>query len=231
MGEMASGLAHEINQPLAAIVSFAQGCARRLRANARDVETVLPVIDSIAAEGLRAGEIIRRLRHLIRKQAPRQEWVHLNELVEEVLRIVEPEVRQQGVVLAVSLAATLPRLRGDGIQLEQVVLNLLRNAIEALADVDSGALHVATRARGAGQVELVVRDSGPGVLPALAEQVFEPFFSTKAGGLGMGLSISRTIVESHGGRIALSASPNGGTTVRVTLPVGVAAPAAAAAAG
>jgi len=132
MGEMAAGLAHEINQPLAAIVNYAQGCGRRLRANPGDVETVLPVIDVISAEALRAGEIIRRMRHLIRREAPRQELLDLNDLVREALHIVEPDARQEGIAVRLDLSAALPPLRGDGIQIEQVVLNLLRNAIEAM---------------------------------------------------------------------------------------------------
>jgi C4-dicarboxylate-specific signal transduction histidine kinase len=220
MGEMAAGLAHEINQPLAAIVNYATGSGRRLRDRPDDVASVLPVIDSIAAEGLRAGEIIRRLRHLIRKDTARQDWVDLNELTSEALRIVEPEARQQSVAVQCDLADDLPRLLGDGIQIEQVVLNLLRNAIEAMsASHEPRRLHVLTRSLGGDGVELSVRDSGPGLPPDVADQVFEPFFSTKPTGLGMGLSISRTIAESHNGRLWAIANPDGGATFRLRLPL------------
>jgi C4-dicarboxylate-specific signal transduction histidine kinase len=220
MGEMAAGLAHEINQPLAAIVNYATGSARRLRGQPGEVAAVLPVIDSIAAEALRAGEIIRRLRHLIRKDTARQDWVDLNELTSEALRIVEPEARQQSVEVTFDLAADLPRLLGDGIQIEQVVLNLLRNAIEAMSGSDEPRhLHVLTRAHGGDGVELSVRDSGPGLPPDVADKVFEPFFSTKPTGLGMGLSISRTIVESHNGRLWAVGNPDGGATFRLRLPL------------
>ncbi len=233
MGEMAAGLAHEINQPLAAIVNYAQGCGRRLRANPGDVGTVLPVIDVISAEALRAGEIIRRLRHLIRREAPRQEWLDLNELVREALSIVEPDARQDSVAVSLDLQVALPPLRGDGIQIEQVVLNLLRNAIEALHDSGGRrALQLCTRMGDAATVQLEVRDSGPGLAAEVAAQVFEPFFSTKAAGLGMGLSISRTIIESHGGRIDYATDAAGGAIFRVTLPSAaapVAAPVATAA--
>ncbi len=228
MGEMAAGLAHEINQPLAAIVNYAQGCGRRLRANPGDVGTVLPVIDVISAEALRAGEIIRRLRRLIRREAPRQEWLDLNDLVREALSIVEPDARQDAVAVSLDLQVALPPLRGDGIQIEQVVLNLLRNAVEAMHD-SSGrrALWVSTHVRDAATVQLEVRDSGPGVAAEFAAQVFEPFYSTKPAGLGMGLSISRTIIESHGGRIEFAANAEGGAIFRVTLPI-AAAPATVA---
>ncbi|MDX2171334.1 MAG: ATP-binding protein [Deltaproteobacteria bacterium] len=221
MGEMAAGLAHEINQPLAAIVNYATGSARRLRDRPHDVAAVLPVIDSIAAEALRAGEIIRRLRHLIRKDATRQDWVDLNEVATEALRIVEPEARQQSVEVACELADALPRVLGDAIQIEQVVLNLLRNAIEAMAASNgTRRLRITTRALPGDEVELSVRDSGPGLPPDVADHVFEPFFSTKPTGLGMGLSISRTIAESHNGRLWAIANPDGGATFRLRLPLG-----------
>ena len=219
LGELAAGLAHEINQPLAAIVNYARGSARRLRDDPSSVAAVLPAIDSIASEGLRAGEVIRRLRHLIRKEAPRQEWVDVNALVDEAVRIVEPDARQRAVRVEVYLVPALPPLLGDGIQIEQVVLNLLRNAIEAMAaGGERRVLQVTTRQTERGGVELAVRDTGPGLPPGLADTIFEPFISTKPGGLGMGLSISRTIVEAHHGRVWATVNPDGGMTFRVELP-------------
>jgi signal transduction histidine kinase len=231
MGEMAAGLAHEINQPLAAIVNYAQGCRRRLRDDAGSVPAVLPVIDSIASEALRAGEIVRRLRHLVRKDGGRQEWVDVNALVADAGRLIEPEARQHSVEMDLYLAPALPRLLGDGVQIEQVVLNLLRNAIEAMRDMAGRrTLQVATRSASAGAIELAVRDSGPGIAPDVAPHVFDPFFTTKPNGLGMGLSISRSIVESHHGRVWATPNPDGGTTVRVRLPADAAsAPVALAA--
>ena len=200
LGEMAAGLAHEINQPLAAIVNYARGCARRLRADPTSVAAVLPAVDSISAEALRAGEVIRRLRQLIRKETPRRETVDVNALLGESLRIVEPDARDAEVSIEEFLAPELPAVVGDGIQIEQVVLNLLRNAVEAMTGAgERRVLQVVTRAAGAGGVEIAVRDTGPGLPPGLSDVIFDPFVSTKAGGLGMGLSISRTIVESHHG--------------------------------
>ncbi|MFN8643840.1 MAG: PrsW family glutamic-type intramembrane protease [Candidatus Binatia bacterium] len=224
LGELAAGLAHEINQPLAAIVNYARGSARRLRGNPASAAEVLPAIDSISAEALRAGEVIRRLRQLVRKEAPRREPVDLNALAADALRIVGPEARQAGVLIEAYPAADLPRVVGDGIQIEQVVLNLLRNAIEAMASGDERrVLQLSTRLTDAGGVEVAVRDTGPGMAPGVADLAFEPFVSTKPSGLGMGLSISRTIAEAHGGRLWGVANPDGGMTFRLVLPLAQAA--------
>jgi signal transduction histidine kinase len=232
MGEMAAGLAHEINQPLAAIVNYAQGCSRRLRADAADVDAILPVIDDIAAEGLRAGEIIRRLRNLVRKEPPRQDWVHLAGIAAEALRLVESDAHQQVVTLRLDAEPVLPRVLGDPIQIEQVVLNLLRNAIDAMADVRGRReLHVRIARAGSESVELTVRDTGHGMPSAVAERIFDPFYSTKPNGLGMGLSISRSIVEAHQGRLTVVANTDGGATFRITLPVVADPTSVAAAAG
>jgi C4-dicarboxylate-specific signal transduction histidine kinase len=226
MGEMAAGLAHEINQPLAAIVNYAQGCSRRLRADPGAVSVVLPVIDDIGAEALRAGEIIRRLRALVRKEPPRQDWIDLTDITAEALRLVQPEALENAIAVHLDAEPGLPRVLGDPIQIEQVVLNLLRNAIDAMAGVrDRRELHVRIAALGDDAVELAVRDTGPGMPPPVAERIFDPFFSTKPSGLGMGLSISRSIVEAHQGRLTMAPNGDGGTTFRIVLPI---APAAAA---
>jgi PAS domain S-box-containing protein len=219
MGEMAAGLAHEINQPLTAIANYAQGSVRRLRANPPQVEPVLAVIDHIAAEALRAGEIIRRLRSLIRKEAPRQDWVDLNEVVAEVMRLLEPETRQHGVTVRVHPEVRLPALLADRIQIEQVILNLVRNAVDAMCEeLGRRELDIRT-AVGDDLVEVSVRDTGPGLPAALVDRIFDPFFSTKPTGLGMGLSISRTIIEAHQGRLWATAPAGGGAMFHFTLPV------------
>jgi C4-dicarboxylate-specific signal transduction histidine kinase len=219
MGEMAAGLAHEINQPLAAIVNYAQGCLRRLRSHPSDVEAVLPVIDDIAAEGMRAAEIIRRLRSMVRKEPPRQDWMDLGEVVADAVRLIGPEARDHGVLLHVQTATPTPTVMGDRIQIEQVVLNLLRNGIEALAEVHGRReLTIGVRSTDGERVELTVSDTGPGMSAAVAERAFDAFFSTKAAGLGMGLSISRTIIEAHQGRLWATSGP-GGTTFHATLPL------------
>ena len=220
MGEMAAGLAHEINQPLTAIANYAQGSVRRLRANPADVEPVLAVIDDIAAEALRAGEIIRRLRSLVRKEAPRRDWVDLIEVVGEVVRLLAAETRQHGITVRVQADAQLPGVVVDRIQIEQVILNLVRNAVDALLEVHGRReLVICTATVGDESVELSVRDTGPGVTAAVLQHLFDPFFSTKPAGLGMGLSISRTIIEAHHGRLWVTSPADGGAMFHFTLPV------------
>jgi PAS domain S-box-containing protein len=232
MGEMAAGLAHEINQPLAAIVNYAQGCGRRLRGNARDVSAVLPVIDDIASEALRAGEIIRRLRSMVRKETPRQDWIDLADVAGEILRLVQPDTVQLGIAVHVDAEPDLPPVLGDRIQIEQVVLNLLRNAIDAMTDVSGRReLHVGIARAVGDSVELAVRDSGHGMPVSVADRVFDPFFSTKPGGLGMGLSISRSIIEAHRGRLSVTPNGDAGVTFRLCLPLGSSVPSVAVAAG
>jgi PAS domain S-box-containing protein len=218
MGEMAAGLAHEINQPLGAIANYAQGCAHRLRTGSADVGAMLPIVEEIAAEALRAGEIIRRLRDLVRKERPQQELLDVNALVRASAQVIEPEARQLGIGLRLELAPELPRVTGDGIQIEQVVLNLLLNGIEAVRASNNGdrTVAVTTAPAGAAGVEVAIRDSGVG-LPEPPADVFAPFFSTKPNGLGMGLSISRSIIEAHGGHLWAAHNADRGSTFRFTL--------------
>ena len=186
------------------------------------------MIDDIGAEALRAGEIIRRLRTLVRKAPPRQEWIDLSDVTAEALRLVQPEAHEQAIAVHFDAEPGLPRVLGDPIQIEQVVLNLLRNAVDAMASVRGRReLRVRIAAVGDDAVQLTVCDTGPGMAPPIAERVFDPFFSTKPSGLGMGLSISRSIVEAHQGRLTMAPNNDGGMTFRVVLPI---APATAAAA-
>ncbi len=221
MGEMAAGLAHEINQPLGAIANYALGAARRLRAGSGiDDASLLAVVESIGAEALRAGDIIRRLRELLHKEEPHPRPVDLNEVARASARVVEGEALRQGVGVELNLAAELPPVLGDPIQLEQVLLNLLVNGIEASAAASNGngSRRVVVRTlTDAGDVEVDVTDDGVGLPPPPAD-VFAPFFTTKSRGLGMGLSISRSIVELHGGHLDALPNPDHGSTFRLTLP-------------
>jgi C4-dicarboxylate-specific signal transduction histidine kinase len=218
MGEMAAGLAHEINQPLGAIANYAQGCVRRLRDGSIDDTALLPIVEQIAAEALRAGEIIRRLRELVRKESPEYQDVDLNSLVRKSVQMVEPEARQHGIRLHLRLAPDLPPAPCTSIQIEQVLVNLLLNGIEAVQAADNGERTLTlTPAPAAGGVEVAIRDSGVGI-PEPPADVFAPFFSTKPSGLGMGLSISRSIIEAHGGRLSATRNADRGSTFRFTLP-------------
>ena len=221
MGEMAAGLAHEINQPLGAIANYAQGCTRRLRGGAIDAAGLLPIVEEIASEALRAGEIIRRLRDLVRKEGPREAAVDLSALIRESTRIIEPEALDSGIRVEVALPPDLPHVNCDSIQIEQVLLNLLLNGVEAVRASGSGerSLTISAAMAGAAGVQVDIRDSGGGV-PDPPADVFKPFFSTKPNGLGMGLSISRSIIEAHGGRLWAARNADHGSTFRFTLPVG-----------
>ena len=219
MGELTAGLAHEINQPLGAIANYAQGCVHRLRAGTLDQAALLPIVEEIASEALRAGEIIRRLRDLVRKDSGRLVEADLNHLVRESVRLIEPEARARGVAVRLELAEALPTVVCNDIQIEQVLLNLILNGVEAVEASGNGhrALSVCTTLAD-GTAEVAVCDSGTG-LPAPPADVFAPFYTTKASGLGMGLSISRSIIEAHGGRLWGTGNPDRGATFRFTLPV------------
>ncbi|MBU0639727.1 MAG: PAS domain S-box protein [Planctomycetes bacterium] len=221
MGEMAAGLAHELNQPLAAITNYAQGCVRRLQSEAVDTDQFTEALEHVVAEARRAGAVIRRVRDFVRKREPRREAVHVNEVVRRVMKLAETEARVNQVAIRLNLAGGLPTVLGDDIQLEQVVLNLVRNGIEAMAQCAPEERHL-TIATGVGQegmLEVVVADAGSGLTPEAAERVFVPFYTTKRDGMGMGLSISQAIIEAHGGRLGVVPRATRGTTFRFTLPL------------
>jgi signal transduction histidine kinase len=219
MGEMAAQLAHELTQPLGAIANYAAGCRRRLEATPGQPAELIGAVDRIGREALRAGEIIRRLRGFVRKAEPRRAPVDVNALVREVAELVDGEARERGVAIDLSLQPALPDVDADAVEIEQVLINLARNALEAMQESpgDTPTLTVATRLQDAALVEVIVRDTGPGLANG-TEVIFEPFHTTKPNGLGMGLAISRTIVESHGGTLAALPNPIRGATFRFTLP-------------
>lgn len=222
MDEMAASLAHELNQPLQAMVNFATGCLRRIeRGKAVAAELVDP-LNQIAKEALRAGEIVRRIRRFVRKAPARRELVDINELVGEATRLFEPEGAAEGATLDVRVERGLPAVEVDSIQIQQVILNLLRNALEAMSSTPAGerVLRVETGVdEGTGGVCVRVIDKGRGFAPEHGELLFEPFYTTKPQGLGMGLSISRSIVEAHGGRLFGLPRPDGGAEFGFVLTV------------
>jgi len=220
MGEMAAAMAHEINQPLCAITNYAQGGVQRLRAGTVEPEALRLAFEEIANEGLRAGQILRGIRNLVQRQGAASDAVDLNALAAEAVRLIEPQARMHGVTVRLEGAEALPPVQADGTQIEQVMLNLMLNGLEAAALAHGRAreVTVATAAQ-RDAIEVAVSDTGGGLAPAVEQRLFTPFFTTKAHGLGLGLAICRSIVESHGGRLWASSQPGAGTTFRFSLPL------------
>jgi len=217
LAELAAGMAHEIQQPLASIANYAGGCERLLRAHTVDRGQLLDGMERIQNTALRAGQIIRGVRELAQKRAPLREPVDVNDVARAAVQLVEGRARQNLVAIRLDLAAPIPPVQADRIQLEQVLLNLLSNGIEAMPD-RTGVLSIRTWVRDDGAVAVAVQDTGQGIGPDVARQMFEPFFTTKPTGLGLGLSIGRTIVESHEGTMWATPAAGGGTIVGFALP-------------
>jgi PAS domain S-box-containing protein len=222
MGELTASIAHEVNQPLGAMVANAAACERWLAARRPETEKVRRVLKSIAADGQRASAVIGRIRALMKRQAPRKEPVDLGEAIREVLALTQQELQRHAIVLATRFDEHMPPVRADKVQLQQVLLNLVMNAIEAMSAIDDRPreLTIVSAQEGPDSVLVEVRDSGPGLDAGQAERLFEAFYTTKEEGMGIGLAISRSIVEAHGGH--LSAAPNAphGTVFRFSLPAG-----------
>ena len=220
VGELASSLAHEINQPLAGILSNAQAAQRFLARTEPDLSLMREILADIVADDKRAGEVIRRLCAALRKEEPKREIMDVNASVRNVIALVHGETVVRNVFLVAELTEGLPRVCADKIQIEQVVLNLILNAEQAMTDValPERKLVVSTARDTPDRVTIVVRDAGPGIPREKLEQVFEPFYTTKAKGLGMGLAISRSIVTAHGGRIWAENKPDGGARFCFSLP-------------
>ncbi|MCO5099084.1 MAG: PAS domain-containing protein [Rhodocyclaceae bacterium] len=218
MGEMATGLAHELNQPLAAIANFARGCIRRLRTGEVVPAELIEPLEEVCEQAERAGEIMRHVRDFVRKSEPRMTAVDINQVVRSVVKFTEHEARQHETVVTLQLAPQQPRVWADSIMIEQVVCNLVRNAVEAMAETRSQRREILIRTvpHDGDIVEIEVVDTGPGIDETVIDNVFDQFFTTKTEGVGMGLSISRSIVESHGGSIRAE-SRAGGATFRFTL--------------
>jgi two-component system, LuxR family, sensor kinase FixL len=220
IGEMATGLAHELNQPLGAIANYAEGCLQELSAPDPAVDDVKLALEKLVAATLRAGQIIEGIRRFVTRHEPRRERFEPNRVVEEVAELLRDETSQRVVALRMELAHDLPWLCGDPVQIEQVLVNLVRNALDALATRKplERMVVIQTRKTDAREVEFLVTDNGEGIDQERLTKVFDAYFSTRAGGLGLGLAISRTIIEAHQGRITVTSSPEVATTFRFTLP-------------
>ncbi len=221
LGELAASLAHELNQPLTAILSNAQAAQRLLAVDAPNLEEVREILKDIVTDDKRAGNIIHRLSGLIKKGDLELVPLDLNEIVGEVAWLVRSDAILRNVSLSLEFAGDLPRVRGDRVQLQQVVLNLVLNGLDAMREPSTGdrTLVIRTARDGPAAVAVAVQDSGIGIDETLGNRIFQPLYTTKAEGLGMGLAIARTIVDAHGGRLEAANNVHGGATFHFTLPV------------
>jgi two-component system sensor kinase FixL len=217
MGEMASTLAHELNQPLSAIANYLTGGRRVLQAEEPRVDTVVQAMDKAAEQALRAGQIIRRLRSFVERGDGERRLESLSKVVEEAIALGLVGAKDKGVHVRTRVGSVDPVLI-DRVQIQQIVLNLVRNAVEAMEAGPRRELVISVEAVEGGFAQVAVADTGPGVAADVAARLFQPFVTTKATGMGVGLSISRTIVEAHGGRIWVEPNTDGGATFRFTLP-------------
>jgi signal transduction histidine kinase len=222
MGQLGASIAHEVSQPITGVVTNADAALRWLGGQPPDLEKVRYSLNEIIKDGSRAADVIGRMRALLKKVPPRKDGLEINEAILEVVALAHGEVVKNSVSLQTQLAGGLPLIQGDRVQLQQVILNLIINAVEAMSGVSEGPreLLISTGKDGSSGLLVAVQDSGPGLNPESFDSLFEAFYTTKPGGMGMGLSICRSIVEAHGGRIWVSRTAGPGATLLFTLPVG-----------
>ncbi|MEJ2610655.1 MAG: PhnD/SsuA/transferrin family substrate-binding protein [Candidatus Thiodiazotropha sp.] len=222
LGEMASGIAHELNQPLTAISTNAQASLRILESDSSNTSVCVDVMEKIASQADRAGEIIRQLRRLVRKEPLECSYVDVNDLVRAVVVLIQPDMRRADVRLKLDIEPLLPCVSVQPIQIEQVILNLARNAIEVLSEINDRKrfLSITSRVEAKRSIRVTVRDNGPGIKPELVSTLFDPFVTTKPDGMGLGLSISYGIIEAHGGKLSFNPEYHTGAEFTFYLPIG-----------
>jgi C4-dicarboxylate-specific signal transduction histidine kinase len=220
MGQLTASIAHEVNQPIAAVVTNAQAALRWLNMQPPDLREVQQAVGRIVEDGRRSAEVIGRIRALIANTPPRTDKLEINKTILEVIAITRAEMHRSGIFVRTRLAPDLPLIQGDRIQLQQVMLNLILNAVEALIETsaESRELLITSDDGGADGVRVAVHDSGPGLTSDSIEHLFDAFYTTKLGGMGMGLSICRSIIEAHGGRIWATANIPRGAIFQFSLP-------------
>jgi len=218
LGQMGSAMAHELNQPLTAVINYLEAGRRLLEGEPPPLGRLQDLMGRAAAQAERAGDVIRQLRQFVRKGETDRRPENLNELVEEALALALLGARQAGVRVTLDLDPRLPPMGVSSVQIQQVLLNLVRNAVEAMAVADRRELQITTRAL-PDVVEISVADTGPGIAAELADRLFQPFVTTKESGMGLGLSISREIVQAHDGELSAAPRPSGGTVFRIVLPI------------
>jgi two-component system sensor kinase FixL len=221
MGEMATGLAHELNQPLTSIYAYSQACLRMLRAGRERSDRFVSAVEQTAQRAEQAGEIIRRIRNFVRKQTPLKKDINLNLVINKAIKFIEAEVRDKGVAIVLDISEPIPMVAADAVQLQQVLLNLMRNSIESMLDSvqEERVMTINTRKVVKSSVQVTVNDTGRGVDEKCRDRVFDAFYTTKANGMGMGLAISRSIIEDHGGKLWVTSGMGRGASFHFTLPL------------
>jgi C4-dicarboxylate-specific signal transduction histidine kinase len=222
LGTLAASISHEVNQPLAAVVTNADACMMWLSSNPPNLEEARLAVEAIAQQGTRASEVVRHIRAMFTKGAPERTRVQVNELIREVGSLMQTDAGRNQVALLTELASDLPETMIDRVQLQQVLVNLIQNGMEAMTNVTGRprSLLIRSQKQGSGEILIAVRDFGAGIAPKNEKRIFDTFFTTKPQGMGMGLAISHSIVEAHGGRLWASANSDFGATLQFTLPVG-----------
>jgi C4-dicarboxylate-specific signal transduction histidine kinase len=220
IGELTASIAHEVNQPLAAVVANADACVAWLSREHPDFGEAQAAAERATQGATRAAEVIARIRSLITKTTPEKSPLEINQVIEDTIALVEGQATRNHVTMQLELSPQLPQVLGDRIQLQQVVLNLLMNGVEAMTAVTerSKTLTIRSGSQGDGQIRVAVQDSGTGLSEEVLGRLFEPFFTTRSKGMGMGLSISRSIIEAHGGRLWAESNTSGGATFQFSLP-------------
>ena len=220
MGQLSASIAHEISQPIGAAITYAQAGLSWLRAKPPNLEEALEALNLIVESSVRAGEVIGRIRALFKKAPTRNERVDINDVIREVVELTRSEAVKNDVSVQTDLASSLPLIHGDRVQLQQVILNLIMNAVEAMSAASDGKreLFISTRKTDPQGVLVGVQDSGPGLTPATLEHIFDAFHTTKPNGLGIGLPICRSIIEAHGGKLWANANVPDGATFEFTVP-------------
>jgi C4-dicarboxylate-specific signal transduction histidine kinase len=221
MGEFAASIAHELNQPLGSIVMSGDACLRWLRASPPNLDEILQAVEAIIRDGTRASSVLVRIRGLLRRGESLRERLDVNDVIREVIALLGGELRRNGAILRTEMPGNLPPVVADRVLLQQVILNLLMNAVEAMRAVHDRArfLSIRTEEEPSGSILVVVQDSGVGLDPNHSSRIFEAFYTTKVEGIGMGLTISRSIIETHGGRIWAVANDGPGSTFCFMLPI------------
>jgi PAS domain S-box-containing protein len=222
LGEMAAGLAHEINQPLSAITNYTEGCIQRLENKTAEPEAIRDALKIVTEQADRAGQIISRIRGFVKKEAVEKQKLGTADIIEEAVRLVKPDLERRGIDLSTDLEMSECPVSVDKIQIQQVILNLIRNASDAMEEhgTKSQKITVSTKVTDDNTVEISVTDTGPGIPKAKLNQIFDPFYTTKSSGLGLGLNICQSIIESHGGRMWATSSKKG-AAIHLTLPLAI----------